>query len=84
MSRATSFAVAAVLTLPPTLQAQAVPAGSMGHGISHPLAVWRAGTIQDVRYDLKLDLTPLDSAIGAVTIRFLHPPGISAFNSLPP
>ena len=72
MSRATSFAVAAVLTLPPTLQAQAVPAGSMGHGISHPLAVWRAGTIQDVRYDLKLDLTPLDSAIGAVTIRFLR------------
>ena len=46
------------------------PAAAMGHGISHELAVWRGRTIRDVRYELALDVTPLDSAIGSVTIRF--------------
>lgn len=45
-------------------------AGYLGHGISRQLAVWRAGTISEVRYDLALDLTSPDSAIGHVIIRF--------------
>ena len=42
----------------------------MGHGVSHDLARWRAQTIADVRYDLSLDVTAPDSAIGSVTMRF--------------
>ena len=42
----------------------------LGHGVSHPLAIWRANTVKDVRYDLSLDLTAPDSAIGHVTVRF--------------
>lgn len=42
----------------------------MQHGISHDLARWRARTIADVRYDLSLDVTAPDSAVGSVTIRF--------------
>ncbi len=42
----------------------------MGHGVSHPLATWRANTIKDVRYDLSLDVTAPDSAIGHVVVRF--------------
>ena len=42
----------------------------MGHGVSHPLAIWRAGTVRDVRYDLNLDVTAADSAIGHVVVRF--------------
>ncbi len=42
----------------------------LGHGVSHPLAIWRANTIKDVRYDLSLDVTAADSAIGHVTARF--------------
>ncbi len=44
--------------------------GFMRHGISHDLARWRAQTITDVRYDLSLDVTALDSAVGSVTVRF--------------
>jgi aminopeptidase N len=39
-------------------------------GVSHALARHRARTLRDVRYDLALDLVPLDSAIGRVTVRF--------------
>ena len=39
-------------------------------GISHSLARHRAATISDVRYDLTLDVTPLDSAIGCIIVRF--------------
>ncbi len=39
-------------------------------GISQALAHHRAATIHDVRYDLALDVTALDSAIGRVTVRF--------------
>ncbi|HZM27819.1 MAG TPA: hypothetical protein VFB89_10705, partial [Gemmatimonadales bacterium] len=39
-------------------------------GISQTLARHRAATISDVRYDLTLDVSPLDSAIGCITIRF--------------
>ncbi|MEO7476663.1 MAG: aminopeptidase, partial [Gemmatimonadales bacterium] len=34
------------------------------------LARHRAATIHDVRYDLSLDVTALDSAVGRVTVRF--------------
>jgi aminopeptidase N len=57
------------------LAAQGAKAGDplatyLGHGVSHPLAIWRAGTVKDVRYDLRLDVTGPDSAIGHVTVRF--------------
>jgi aminopeptidase N len=42
----------------------------LGHGVSHPLAIWRANTISDVRYDLGLDVTAPDSAVGHVIVRF--------------
>jgi aminopeptidase N len=42
----------------------------LGHGVSHPLAVWRANTIKNVRYDLSLDVTAPDSATGHVAVRF--------------
>jgi aminopeptidase N len=45
-------------------------AAFMGHGISRELALWRAATLREVRYDLALDLTSPDSATGRVTIRF--------------
>jgi aminopeptidase N len=42
----------------------------MGRGVSHALAEHRARTISDVRYNLGLDVTALDSAFGVVTVRF--------------
>jgi aminopeptidase N len=45
-------------------------ASYLGHGVSHPLAIWRANAVADVRYDLSLDVTAPDSAIGHVTVRF--------------
>jgi aminopeptidase N len=45
-------------------------AAFMGHGVSHPLAIWRASTVTNVRYDLSLDVTAPDSAIGHVAVRF--------------
>ncbi len=41
-------------------------------GVSLELARHRAATITDVRYDLRLDLTALDSATGQVRIRFRY------------
>ncbi|MDE3054257.1 MAG: aminopeptidase, partial [Gemmatimonadota bacterium] len=63
------------LLLAPNLPAQhGAPRDSLaaflGHGISHPLAVWRARTVADVRYDLSLDVTAPDSAVGHVAVRF--------------
>lgn len=46
------------------------PAALPGRGVSHRLALWRARTVRDVRYDLALDVTALDSAVGRVTVRF--------------
>ena len=43
---------------------------AMGPGVSHALAKARAAQIRDLRYQLTLDVTPLDSAIGEVTARF--------------
>ncbi len=42
----------------------------LARGISHALARHRAATVHDVRYDLALDVTALDSAVGSVTVRF--------------
>lgn len=62
------------------LAAQRTPAADplavfMRHGVSHDLALWRAQTIRDVRYDLSLDVTAPDSAIGRVTVRFTRSGG---------
>jgi aminopeptidase N len=64
------LAAAAVLVPTAGLVAQLPPASSMGHGISHELATWRARTVRNVRYDLHLDITARDSAVGRVTVRF--------------
>ena len=42
----------------------------LGRGVSHELAVERARTISDVRYDLSLDVTARDTAPGRVSITF--------------
>lgn len=39
-------------------------------GVSHPLAIARARSISDVRYDLALDVTARDTAPGHVTVAF--------------
>jgi len=44
----------------------------MGRGVSHELATARARSIRDVRYDLSLDVTARDTAIGRVRIGFLR------------
>ena len=45
---------------------------SPGPGVSHSLAQHRAATISNVRYDLTLDVTSLDSAVGRVVVRFVR------------
>ena len=45
-------------------------AGLLAPGISQALARHRAATVAEVRYDLSLDVSALDSAAGHVTIRF--------------
>ncbi len=42
----------------------------MGRGVSQELALARARSISDVRYDLALDVTARDSAPGRVTVTF--------------
>jgi aminopeptidase N len=66
-----------LIALAPGLAAQApvrADPGSayMAHGVSHELATWRTKSVSDVRYDLSLDVTALDSAVGRVTVRFLR------------
>src|SRR4051812_905980 len=39
-------------------------------GISHQLAEYRAARVRDVRYELMLDVTRRDTAVGRVTVRF--------------
>jgi len=51
-------------------QSSVVGDSAMAPGVSHALAKTRAAQIRDVRYQLTLDVTPLDSAIGDVTARF--------------
>ena len=70
MNRCPALAGALMLALIPRLAAQPAPASYMDHGISRELAVWRAATLSEVRYDLQLDVTAPDSAVGLVRIRF--------------
>ena len=42
----------------------------VGRGVSRQLAEWRARTVRGVAYDIALDVTSLDSAVGRVTVRF--------------
>jgi aminopeptidase N len=46
------------------------PSGDVGRGISLDLARRRAKQMSGVRYDLSLDLTAKDTAVGSADIRF--------------
>jgi aminopeptidase N len=59
------FLILALLTAP-----QDSLSPLMGRGVSRALAEHRARTVSDVRYDLVLDVSALDSAVGRVTVRF--------------
>ncbi|HEY8256055.1 MAG TPA: M1 family aminopeptidase, partial [Gemmatimonadales bacterium] len=54
------------------LQATGTGSPPVTRGVSLALARHRAATIADVRYDLHLDLTALDSATGRVRVRFRY------------
>jgi aminopeptidase N len=58
--------------LPTALAAQASPRDSawLAPGISQALARHRSATIRAVSYDLSLDITALDSAVGRVSLGF--------------
>ncbi len=58
--------LAAFLLLALPLQAQTLT----GPGVSIELARHRAATVRDVRYDLALDVTAPDSAVGRVTVHW--------------
>lgn len=59
------------MALPATGGAQSsAPDPLLLPGISHALARHRATTIRDVRYELALDVTATDSAVGRVRVRF--------------
>ncbi|HEX9165325.1 MAG TPA: M1 family aminopeptidase [Gemmatimonadales bacterium] len=58
------------MLVPALVLAADTVAAFMGPGVSRQLAEHRARTISEVRYDLALDVTPLDSALGQVTVRF--------------
>ena len=61
------LAIAAAVLSAESAKAQ----GSLdGPGVSLRLARLRAHVIRDVKYDLSLDVTARDSAVGAVTVRF--------------
>jgi aminopeptidase N len=57
------------LLAPIGLAAQA-PDSLLGPGVSLGLARYRAATVRDVRYDLRLDVTAPDSAVGRVIVSF--------------
>ena len=52
------------------LQSSADSTGYMVAGVSRDLAMHRAAQLRDVRYELTLDLVSLDTAKGAVRVRF--------------
>ena len=60
------------------LPAQSPPTPLTAHGVSLELAKLRSQTIRDVRYDLWLDVTAPDSALGRVEIHFQHIGGSDA------
>jgi aminopeptidase N len=63
-----ALVTAAALTTAHPIAAQAPSAPLDGTGVSLALARLRAETVHDVRYDLALDLTARDSAVGTVTV----------------
>jgi aminopeptidase N len=73
-SRRSWFALLIAATFPLTMVAQPTGRDStpvlLARGISQALARHRAATIREVRYDLTLDISALDSAVGRVTVRF--------------
>lgn len=68
---ASLFATLLAAALPAQQARTADPlAAYLGHGVSHSLAIWRASTVRDVRYNLTLDVTAADSAVGHVLVQF--------------
>jgi aminopeptidase N len=68
-----NLALPLLLAFPPTLSPQVPRSDSVGTpatGISQALARRRAATLTEVSYDLSLDVTALDSALGRVIVRF--------------
>ncbi|MHB8837340.1 MAG: M1 family metallopeptidase [Gemmatimonadaceae bacterium] len=62
------LALAALLS---ALPFPAAPESTLvGRGVSHELAIARAQSLSGVRYDLSLDVTARDSAVGRVTVTF--------------
>ena len=61
---------ASMLAVRVTQTPSADSAALLAHGVSRSLALHRAATVHGVRYDLALDVTPRDSAVGRVTVRF--------------
>ncbi len=60
----------ALLTPPAGPPALVTADSLMGPGVSHELARLRAATLSDISYDLRLDVTARDSAVGHVRIAF--------------
>ena len=73
MTRAIAIAVLALLVAD-RVDAQRTVAQSAaaldGHGVSIELARARSAALRDVRYDLTIDLSSVDSAVGSVSITF--------------
>jgi aminopeptidase N len=71
-SLATVIEVSAASGAPSSTTSGTMKGGSdlLGPGISHELAIRRAASLTDVRYDLDLDLTQRDIASGSVRIAF--------------
>ncbi len=66
-----SVVLLAILAAAPGQRPRQRPAGAyLGHGVSHALAEHRARTIGEVRYDLMLDVSAPDSAVGHVIVAF--------------
>ncbi len=62
--------LAALLLCTTVVEAQGSRDSLTGPGVSLALATHRAARIRDVRYDLVLDVTRSDSALGRVAVRF--------------
>ena len=60
------------VVIAPAAFAQRGPDRLTGPGVSLELARHRAQTVRDVRYDLAFDVSPIDSAIGRVTVRWIR------------
>ncbi|MCX5762685.1 MAG: M1 family aminopeptidase [Gemmatimonadetes bacterium] len=59
-----------LLLLAAVLAASPVDSLFIGRGVSRELSIERARTLSDVRYDLSLDVTARDSAVGRVAVSF--------------